>query len=90
MVTLIHVLIALGSIGYTTHTFFKPSQTKLRVSYGFIAATLVSGTYLVLSTHAPLLQSCRTGLLYLGVVSAGIAAAHYRLAHATERVKTDV
>lgn len=84
MIVLIHVLIALTSIGFSTYLFFSPSRSKLRVSYGLITATLASGTYLVWSTHAPLLQACTTGLIYLGVVSIGVATAHYKLSHPTD------
>jgi hypothetical protein len=79
MIILIHVLIALTSIAYSGFTFFEPSRTKLNVSYGLVAATLISGTYLVVSTHSPILSSCVTGLVYLGVVTSGLLAAHRKL-----------
>ena len=80
MIVLLHVLIALGSIAFTTYLYFRPSKGRFYASYGLIGATLASGTYLVISTHAPLLSACMTGLLYLGVVLAGIAAAHQKAA----------
>lgn len=79
MIVLLHVLIALGSIAFTTYLYFRPSKRKFYASYGLIAATLGSGTYLVVSTHSPLLSSCMTGLIYLGVVLAGTAAAQQKL-----------
>jgi hypothetical protein len=82
MLVLLHVIIALSSIGFSTYLFFFPSHVKLRISYGLIIATLASGTYLVWSTHAPLIQACTTGLIYLGIVSVGVASAHYKLSHA--------
>jgi hypothetical protein len=80
MIVLLHVLIALTSVGYSTYAFFSPGQTKLRISYSLVAATLASGTYLVVSTHAALLQSCVTGLLYTGSVSIALASARRKLA----------
>ncbi|HVS78890.1 MAG TPA: hypothetical protein VHD84_01210 [Candidatus Saccharimonadales bacterium] len=80
MLLVVHILIALGSIAFSGYTFLDPSETKLRSSYGLVAATLASGTYLVISTHAPLTQACLTGLLYLGIVSAGLLSAHLKLA----------
>jgi hypothetical protein len=80
MLILIHVIIALSSIGFTTYLAISPSQAKLRLSYVLVALTLVTGTYLVVSTGSNLLKSCLTGLVYLAVVTAGIVAARHRLA----------
>ncbi len=44
------------------------------------AATLLSGTYLVMQLHAQLLSSCMSGLLYLSAIAALSIAAQYRLA----------
>ncbi len=83
MVLVTHIVIALASIGYTTYLYFRPSRTKLRVSYGLVAATLASGTYLVVSTHSPLLSSCVSGLLYLAAVATGMALSARKLARET-------
>ena len=79
MIVLTHVLIAITSLLYTGYLFFLPSQIKLRISYGLVILTLMSGIYLVMSTHAPLLSACTIGLLYLSVVLGGVLAAHKRL-----------
>jgi hypothetical protein len=76
---IIHVAIALSSIAFTTYVFFKPSQAKLRVSYGFVAATLITGSYLVWQHPAHMIQSCTTGLIYLGIVTVGIVSAYAKL-----------
>lgn len=80
MIVLLHVIIALSSMAYTTLMYVAPSKNKLKISYGLIGLTLASGTYLVVSTHAQMLSSCMTGLIYLGIVSAGILAARHKLA----------
>lgn len=80
MIVLLHVLIALSSVACTTYLYIRPSKRKFYGAYGLIGATLASGTYLVTSTHSPLLSSCVTGLIYLGVVSFGVLAASRRLA----------
>lgn len=77
-----HVLIALSSVAMTTAVYVAPTQNKLRVNYGLIAATLISGTYLVLSTHSGLISACTTGLLYLSAVSLGTYFARQKLAKA--------
>lgn len=80
MIVLLHVLIALSSVAYTTYLYFRPTKRKFYAAYGLIGATLASGTYLVISTHSPLLSSCVTGLVYLGIVSAGVFAASQKSA----------
>jgi len=85
MLILLHVVIALSSIAWTGYVFFAPSAGKLSVSYGLIAGTLASGTYLVIRTHSPLLQSCITGLVYLAIVLFETFAVRTRLAQATNR-----
>jgi hypothetical protein len=80
MTTLIlHIIIALTSLVYAGYTFFSPSQNKLRFSYSLVVLTLLSGTYLVMVTHSPLMAACTSGLIYLAVVLSGLAAAHYKL-----------
>ena len=89
MIVVLHVLIALASIGYTTYLLFAPAKQKFNVAYCLVGATLASGTYLVISTHQPLLQSCVTGLIYLAVTTTGIVAAHYRLVRQEIKHKID-
>jgi hypothetical protein len=86
MVLIVHIIIALSSVAYSAFVLYAPSNAKLRVSYGLIGLTVVSGTYLVLSTGAQVLQSCITGLTFVGLSLAGVAAARYRLVRMT---KTD-
>jgi len=87
MVLLVHIFIALSSVVYTSYLFFSPSRRHFYVSYGLVGATLASGTYLVITTHQPLLQSCVTGLVYIGIVLLGISLAHSRLATETRKIR---
>lgn len=79
MVILIHVIIALASIGIASFVFLKPSVKRLMVSYLFILATVGSGTYLLISSPSNILKSCLVGLLYLTVVSIVTIASHVKL-----------
>lgn len=79
MLVIIHVLIAVSSIGYATYLLISPSKKKLNVTYGLIALTLSSGSYLVWASGAPMLQACMSGLIYLAVVSALVVYARHRL-----------
>lgn len=69
---LLHIAIALLSIIYTAYVYFAPSRAKLRGSYAFVALTIATGTWLVIANPAHMVQSCITGLLYLGIVFYGI------------------
>ncbi len=87
MILLTHIVIALSSLIFTTVAFFTPSETKLRISYGFIAATIGSGTLLVISMPSHLVSACYSGLTYLGVMLVGIFGIRFRLSH--EKIRND-
>ena len=79
MIILIHVIIAFTSIILASFAFFKPTMKKLFVSYGFILATVATGTYLLVTVPSHILQSCLSGLTYLTIVTIATIAAHVRL-----------
>ncbi len=79
IIVLTHVIIALASIALSSFTFFKPTMKRLYASYGFIIATVASGTYLLISTPSHMLESCMMGLSYLTVVSIATIATHIRI-----------
>ncbi|MET0979718.1 MAG: hypothetical protein ABWX90_00485 [Candidatus Saccharimonadales bacterium] len=79
MILLTHIMIALSSVIYTTMLLVRPSQTKLLTSYVLVAATLASGIYLTVINPANMLRTCTTGLVYVVIVTAGIAIARKRL-----------
>jgi hypothetical protein len=80
MILILHVLAALTSVAFTAFTFFAPTKIKLRVSYALTATTIASGTYLVATSPAHMLEACTVGLLYVGIVLAGTLAARAKLA----------
>ena len=86
MILLIHIAAALSSLIYATYLFMRPAKNKFYVSYGLILLTLLSGTYLTISTHAQLLHACETGLIYIAAVLLGTIAAWHKLAVATENI----
>lgn len=79
MLLLIHITVALLGLVQATYTFAVPTQRKIRGTYALLAATIGSGTYLVWREHAPVLSSCLSGLLYVGVMLVAVWGAHYRL-----------
>lgn len=82
---LLHIVIALSSIGLASLLTVYPSRDKLYACYALVVLTLTSGSYLVLTLHTNLKAVCTTGLLYLSFVAVCIAVAHYRLALAKAR-----
>lgn len=87
MLLVTHIIIALASVVSSTFALFAPSQNKVNVTYGLTAATVASGTFLVISTHAPILQSCITGLLFVLVALAGTVVARQRLVRQEQEVR---
>lgn len=80
MIVLIHVIVAISGIVVTTVAYFQPSATLLKITYGLVGATIVSGVYLVWNAPAHMLQTCIAGLAYTGIVTVGIVAARTKLA----------
>lgn len=87
MIIALHVLIALTSVGQTTYVFFKPSLSRLRITYALVGLTLASGTFLVVSTKARMLEACTMGLIYIAGVSVAIVAARHKLAQRQASIK---
>lgn len=79
MIILIHVVIALTSMLVGAALLARPVRVLFRAQYALIPATLGSGTYLVVATGSPLLQTCTTGLFYLAVVTAGLVLARRKV-----------
>lgn len=86
---LLHILIALTSVGFTTYLYFSPTQAKLKASYGLVALTVATGTLLIVATGAPILKTCITGLLYVGAMSVVIVMARHKLAVQKVRNKSE-
>lgn len=80
MTLLLHVLIALAGIVWTTYGYFRPTRKNIKVSYALVALTFASGFYLVWSEPAQILHMCLSGLMYLAVVGVGIALSQRKLA----------
>ncbi len=84
-----HIIIALTSVAYSTYLYSRPSKKKFYVTYSLVGLTLLSGGYLIWQTHAPMLQACTTGLIYIGVILVSAVPAHVKLARASARRHID-
>jgi hypothetical protein len=83
MILPLHILIALASVVFTSYVFFVPSKLKLQISYALVGLTLASGTVLVVTSPAHMLQACVSGIVYVSVVSVAILAVRQKLARLT-------
>lgn len=79
MALLIHIIIALGSVFFSTYLLFYPNETRLRVSYALVGLTIATGTILVFMNPGKLFQACMSGLLYVVIVSVIIGFARNKL-----------
>lgn len=86
MILLAHIIIALASVAWASVTFIKPTHKKIKASYGLIAATVASGTALVIVDSSAMLHTCIAGLVYVVTISAVTIAAQVKL-HKLELVK---
>lgn len=80
MLIAIHVSIAISTLVYASYLYFRPAPENFSLVYLLLGSTIASGTLLVFIANANLLKTCLTGLAYIGLVSASIAGAKYKLA----------
>ncbi len=78
MVLITHVIIALLSVLISSSLLVRPSRKGFYLSYILIGSTILSGTYLVISTHSALLPACEAGLTYLVIVATLVVISHRR------------
>lgn len=88
MIIFLHIIIALTSIAVASYVFFRPSRRALLASYGLIGLTIASGTYLVVSAPAHMIEACTMGLVYLSIVSVGTFVARAKLARMAHETVT--
>ncbi len=80
MLLILHIGIALTSLVNAAYVLFSPSLSGLRVTYGLIGATLLTGFGLVFMNPSHLPQVCSTGLTYVTVMLLGVAFIRRRIA----------
>lgn len=85
----VHIVIALTSVLYSTILYMSPSKTKLNITYGLVVLTLITGTDLVIVSHAQMLSSCTTGLIYIAAMFVAIFASQRKMAAQKSRQDMD-
>lgn len=79
MFLLIHIVIALASVIFSTYSIFSPSDKKVTINYVFLGGTWISGMLLVLQSQVSFGHLCLSGILYTSVVALNIYLAKRRL-----------
>lgn len=69
MLLMLHIGIALASLGIATTAAFRPALGTLKLSGAMIIATLGSGVVLVVVNPKTALTACISGIVYLTIVS---------------------
>ena len=85
MIIITHIIIALLSVVSSGVLFFRQSKFNFTVTYSLVAATLLSGTYLVFESKASLTHACISGLAYLGIILIGLIPAHIKFASKADK-----
>ena len=80
MVLVIHIALAILSIGLATFTALFPSRNKLRITYFLSLGTFGSGFIMFFIHPVNLGRACASGILYLGFMVAISAMARRKLA----------
>lgn len=88
---LLHISIAFASLAFTGYTYLRPAPAKIKTSYGMVAATFITGTFLLISSPSHMVEACTMGLAFVAITSFGTVAARNKLARQTvpiERSRT--
>lgn len=88
MILILHILVALGSLVTASVLLVRPTVLLLRATYGLTTLALLSGTYMIWQ-GAQLLQTCLTGLLYVGIVTVAIVVGRRKLARVQVHMRRD-
>lgn len=83
MLIITHIIVALASLTFSLWLLAKPHQSLVKLNYGLIAATLISGSALVLVHPVGILHTCLVGLVYVGLAVGMTLVGKQRLATAT-------
>lgn len=70
MLLITHIIIALTGLVVSALLLAAPTRTKLYLNYLLLAATLITGSCLIVITGHSLLSACATGLAY-SLISVG-------------------
>jgi hypothetical protein len=76
-----HIVIAVMSLALSTYLIAKPAKELLKVSYGLISVTTLSGVALMVANPAYAIRGCIAYMTYTAVVVALTVRAKKSLAY---------
>jgi len=79
MILLVHILIALTSVGLATYAALRPTKRLVRSGYISVVATLISGIMLVVATPSSLTHACVSGFIFTSITLTLVSVSSYRL-----------
>lgn len=80
MFLLIHISVALASVGYLTALLLRPVTMSFMPAYLLAGSTLGTGVLLMVIQPSAILQVCISGSVYLVTATAALLFAKYRRA----------
>ncbi len=80
MILMLHILIALATIGGALYAAFRPSSTRISAATTGMVATLMSGVLLVALTPTALPHACVSGVVTLAFAAGFTYYARQRMA----------
>ena len=80
MILVLHIVVALLSVGFSAYAAVNPNSVKLKTAYALAGGTLGSGVLLVFLEPQTLTQACVSGLVYFAIVSVILAYAQKKFA----------
>lgn len=85
MLLLTHIAVAIAGIAFAVLALFSLSTHHIKIAHSLTAATVASGTALVL-TGSSLLKGCVSGLLYVAIALTLTHVAGRRLAKQAQSI----
>jgi hypothetical protein len=79
MIILLHIIVALLSIGMATFVAVRPTTRRLLANYALAVSTIGTGVFLVVNDNSQLVAACKAGLLYVIVAAVLTVIAHRQL-----------
>lgn len=79
MITLIHIIVAVLSIGYAALLIIRPTMS-FKPAYGLTGGTLMSGIAIMIQQPSTAAHVCISGVVFLSIVACMLATASYRKA----------
>lgn len=82
-----HIILAVFSIVFSSLMYFSPSKNKILASYAMLLGVVLSGTFLIVTSHVQILRTCLVGLGFIAYSSLAIYLTTKKLAFGFVEIK---